>query len=89
MADKDREPDETDETEEETDAPDAKVSVEETESSRAKTSVLRATSEADFIDERGPAAFVAEFIGTFFLVMFICGAAVLYGLYLIIPFFHQ
>jgi MIP family channel proteins len=52
----------------------------EDDSSRATTTVLEAQGRrGDDIEERGPAAYVAEFIGTFFLVMFICGAAVLYA----------
>jgi glycerol uptake facilitator protein len=62
-----------DEPEEETTGGDdaAEVVSDETDDTRKKTQVLR-TVAVDEIPERGPAAYIAEFIGTFFLTMFIC-----------------
>jgi MIP family channel proteins len=58
--------------EEQTGAGDAaEVVSDETDDSRKKTQVLR-TADLNPIPERGPAAYIAEFVGTFFLTFFIC-----------------
>jgi MIP family channel proteins len=72
MADEPEE-EETGAEEEPQGADEATVVSDESDDTRKKTQVLR-TVDVDPIPERGPAAYVAEFIGTFLLTFFICAA---------------
>jgi MIP family channel proteins len=67
-----------DEQDEKPDAEDAaEIISDEPADDRKKTQVLR-TIDLDPIPERGVAAYIAEFVGTFFLVFFICTVASLF-----------
>ena len=71
--------------EEETGAEDAaEVVSDETDSDRKKTQVLRTVAE-DPIPERGPAAYIAEFVGTFFLTFFICAIVTVGSFFFVQP----
>jgi glycerol uptake facilitator protein len=73
VADADREP----ENDEDDDGAEEKPDRPAADKTRTRTRVMP-TAAFDDIPERGPAAYIAEFVGTFFLVMFITAVLSLY-----------